>query len=463
MTTRSDARPNVLMIVSDTFRRDNLSAYGQRDVDTPSLDRLAGTSMIFDRAYCNSFPTMPARADLLTGRYTFTYRGWMPLGADEITLPQIFAEHGYTTMGVVDTPFFVREAYGFDKGFGDFIAIRGSHAQMPDGRDTRLTRVFETDYAAPATMFEAERWLQRHHDERFFLYVDTWDPHEPWDPPIWYTRRYAPDYDGRPIAPAYGPFADKGMTEADVEAGYAAYRGEVTMVDRWIGRLLDTLDVLGLADDTIVVFVSDHGYYFGEHGFYGKSVMGDLPFGALAPNPAKAEMNFLRSPLYEEVAHVPLLVRVPGMPAGRTSALVSHADVMPSLLDLAGLPIPDTVDGHSFRSAIAGTDQVANDMVISSWPLYNVGEVSRAVDSFERTIREPLPSTITSGTWQLLYTVEGVPVELYDLAADPEQRVDVAADHPDVVRDLHRRFVERLELAGTEERLLAPRRRIERA
>ncbi len=353
------------------------------------------------------------------------------------------------------------KSYGFDKGFQDFIFIRGSHPQMNDGRDVRLTRRFETDYAAPATMFEAERWLQRHlPDQPFFLYVDTWDPHEPWDPPTWYTRMYAPDYDGRPVIPAYGEYKKKGMTEADVALGYAAYRGEVTMVDRWVGRLLDTIDVLGLADNTIVLFVSDHGYYFGEHGYYGKSVMDDHAFGQYAPNPAKGDMNFLRSPIYEEVGNIPLMIHVPGNAPRHTGALVSLSDIMPTLIDLAGLEVPPTVHGESLKPVVVGDDDEGHPFVVTSWPLYNLGEKTRAVDSFERTIREPLPSTITTREWQMLYAVEGVPIELYNLVDDPRQQKNVADEHPDIVKRLHGQFLELLARTGTEERLIRTRRKV---
>jgi len=133
---------------------------------------------------------------------------------------------------------------------------------------------------------------------------------------------------------------------------------------------------------------------------------------------------------------------------------------MPTLLDLAGLDVPAAVHGRSFRSALTGEGDAGHDLVVSTWPLYNLGETTRAVDSFERTIREPLPSTITTARWQMLYTIEGIPVELYDLAADPMQETDIASGEPSVVADLHARFVELLERTGTDERLIAPRRRV---
>ena len=113
--------PNVVLIVSDTFRRDHLGVYGNRAIRTPSLDRFAGGSVVFDHHVIGSFPTMPARADLLTGRFSFTFMGWEPLPPDLPTLPGLLSDAGYLTMGVVDTPFLVREGYGYDRGFDDFV------------------------------------------------------------------------------------------------------------------------------------------------------------------------------------------------------------------------------------------------------------------------------------------------------------------------------------------------------
>ena len=119
-------RLNFVVIVADTFRQDHLGCYGNDWVATPHLDRLAARSIVFDRCDAASFPTVPARFDLLTGKYGFAKYGWAPLPEGEVTLPQLLTgEAGYTTMGIVDTPFYVRNGYGYDRGFSDFIWVRG--------------------------------------------------------------------------------------------------------------------------------------------------------------------------------------------------------------------------------------------------------------------------------------------------------------------------------------------------
>ena len=192
---------NIVLVVSDTLRQDYLGCYGNRWVKTPNLDRLARECIIFDRAYAASFPTMPMRADLFTGKFTFNYLGWAPLSRGEITVQGLLAQAGYRTTAVVDTPFFIRNGYGYDRGFHDFIWIRG---QGPERPDINYERRYEEDYCAPMTFRAAERWLERHYKERFFLYVDTWDPHEPWDPPPTMSSNTSPIGTGGLSAPATG-------------------------------------------------------------------------------------------------------------------------------------------------------------------------------------------------------------------------------------------------------------------
>ena len=270
-----DERPNVVVIVSDTFRSDHLGAYGNPYIQTPNLDAFARSSVVFEEHRVSSFPTMPARADILTGTLAYTFMGWEPLPKHLPTLPGLLSQAGYRTMGVVDTPYFVRGGFGYDRGFDDFIWVRGQgdDTRPSERSDYRLTWREESDRLVAKTVTEAEKWLERHHkdEEPFFLYVDTWDPHEPWDAPEYYTEKYRPGYEGRQLYPAYAKYEEVGLTKDDVALAHATYCGEVTMVDFWMGRLLAKLDALNLTDDTIVMFVSDHGFYFGEHGYFGKA------------------------------------------------------------------------------------------------------------------------------------------------------------------------------------------------
>jgi arylsulfatase A-like enzyme len=466
-------RPNVVLIVSDTFRRDYLGAYGNSWIRTPALDRFAAESVVFDYHLISSFPTMPARADLLTGRFAYTFMGWEPLPAGIETLPGLLSAAGYLTMGVADTPFLVRNGYGYDRGFDDFIWVRGQgdDTRPHERSDDRLTWVSEADRLVARTMTEAESWLERHARERFFLYVDTWDPHEPWDAPDYYSALYKPDYDGRRVYPLYGKWREEGLSEEDLETARATYSGEVTMVDRWVGRLLEKLDVLGIRDDTYVVFTSDHGFYFGEHGYFGKAEWFHAPEAAVAPDadvpdwlPESWLLTIGWSPLYQELTRVPLLVRGPGLEPGWRTALTTAPDIPATILDLAGVEAPPGISGRSFREALTGATGEHRPFVVSSWPLYFAeGELTTAVDSRPRRIASYMPLTVTTRTRSLLLGGAAEEPELYDLEADPIEATNVWQERRGEGMELAREAVTLLEQCGTPERHLEPRRSALRA
>jgi arylsulfatase A-like enzyme len=448
---------NVILIVSDTFRRDHLGCYGNPWIHTPHLDRLADQSIVFDHRYAASFPTVPHRADVLTGKYSFAYLGWRPLPQSEVTLPQLLTGAGYSTMGIVDTPFYMRHGYGYDRGFADFDFVRGQNYMAPTWEDALHGRRHEADYFAPATMTRAEQWLERHYEERFFLLVDVWDPHEPWDPPAYYAARY-PGYDGKPAHwPCYWDWQEAGLAEADVKRAHAHYCGEITMVDRWVGRLLERVESLGLMEDTAIIFTSDHGHYFGEHGLFGKAMQRDehgFNLDTFAPG------RWYRSPLYDEITRIPLLIYLPQFEPARIEALATAPDLMPTILELAGVEVPDDVQGSSLMPLLHGNTGPIHDFVVTSWALYNPGQTIRVVDDLERSVVEHLPSTITDGQWTLLYAVEGEPVELYRTAVDPAQQENVFEQNLSIARELHGKFVEFLEGVGTDEDYITPRRRL---
>ena len=461
-------RPNVLLIVSDTFRRDHLGVYGNPSIRTPALDRLAADSVVFDHHLISSFPTMPARADFMTGRFAYSFMGWEPLPTGIETLPGILGTAGWLTMGVVDTPFFIREGYGYDRGFDDFIWVRGQgdDTRPAERSDARLTWVREADRLVARTMSAAEDWLERHHREPFFLYVDTWDPHEPWDAPDYYAALYKPDYDGRHIYPAYGKWREHGLTEEDLETVRATYRGEVTMVDRWVGRLLEKVDVLGLRENTYVFFTSDHGFYFGEHGYFGKAEWFHDPDAAVAAGsdvPAWLPDSWLLtigwSPLYQELTRVPLLARGPGLGAGRRAALTTAPDVPATILDLLGISAPEGVQGRSIAPVLHGEQEDHRPFVVSSWPLYFAeGELTTAVDSRTRRISSYMPLTVTTRERSLLLGGPSEAPELYDLDSDPGEERNVWQAHAGEGREIAESAVAFLEELGTPERHLLPRR-----
>ena len=458
---------NVIWIVSDTFRKDHVGAYGNRWIHTPSIDALAAGAVRFDSHYSAGFPTMPTRADHQTGRWTMSFMGWQPLPTGVTTLAEILAGHGMHTAASVDTPYYLRDGMNYDRGFQSFFMNVGQDtlwSLIPEpgyhheALDVRAAWRSESDRNAPKTFMSAIQWLERHYKEDFFLYVDTWDPHEPWDAPSYYTELYLPEYDGELVLPLYGNWHDvPGYEEAQMQKGHATYCGEITMVDTWVGFLLKSVENMGLADKTVVIFTTDHGFYFGEHGgLFGKMSSDKYPDGTLRPYDEPGS-QWSYSPLFEEIVHLPLVIRSPGITPGVYGGLSSAVDVMPTVLDLLGLDIPAFVQGRSLAPALRDSTQSGREYVVSSLPFANPGDPVLSVDNFLRDLKDPPVTTVTSGEWSLLYSPAPGVSQLYNLNTDPQQLDNVIARHTDVAGDIHRLLVEFMRENEVPERLLQPR------
>jgi len=474
---------NFIVIVSDTFRRDHLGCYGNAWIHTPTLDRFASESVVFDHAYTASFPTVPNRRDVFTGRYTFTYSDWAPLPAGETVLADVMTHAGYVTMLIADTPHILARGFNYQRGFSGWDWIRGQENDLwrTSPRDPKLPcapeklrapeqsvkqylrnisdRQSEEDYFAPRTMARAMRWLEENRDSQpFLLYVDTFDPHEPWDPPQRYVDLYDAGYTGEEVIyPCYAPCDF--MSEAELRHVRALYAGEVTMVDAWVGKLLSRINELGLRENTAVIFTTDHGFYHGEHGMIGKSLLQGEYYSTV--------------PLYEEVARIPLMIRLPGRPPGRQQALAQPPDLMPTILELASVPIPESVQGKSLSPVLRGETDEHRPIAISS------PSIIHGRQSVQFT-------TVTDGEWSLIYPGAGVAgeggaetaivdsirrvhkrlwpgsggPELYHLPTDPAQQRNVLAEHPDIARRLHASHSRFLQALDTPEEFLAHRREL---
>ena len=460
---------NVIWIVADTFRQDHLGAYSKMDIRTPSLDALAAKSTRYDRHYAGGFPTMPTRADHATGRWTMSFMGWEPLPVGTPTLAQLLSQADVHTAAMVDTPFYVRGGMNYDKGFQTFSMYTGQEGSVTrligsghhESRDAREAWRYESDRNVAQTMARAMRWLELHHKEDFFLYVDTWDPHEPWDAPDYYTEPYWPGYDGEVIQPVYGHWQDAdGLTEERVRKAHATYSGEVTMVDTWTGHLLRQVENMGLMENTAIIFTSDHGFYFGEHGgLFGKMTFDKRPDGNLYRHgDADARWDF--SPLYQELTLLPLLVYVPGAEPGSYSGLTSAIDVMPTVLDVMGHEIPDWVEGRSLLPAVRDRSTPGREYSISTVPFANPGDTVGSVDNVRRHLGRAPVTTVTVDRWALLHSMDEGMSELYDLAGDPSQQSNVITDQPDVAKEVHRYLVEFMRETGLPARLMEPRQEL---
>ncbi len=475
---------NIVVVMADTFRRDHIAAYGdpapwsrpghdgEPFIDTPNLDRLADQSALFDRFYLSSYPTVPCRSDLFTGTFGFPHRGWQPLEPDDVILSEILSSHGYVPAMIFDTPMLVADSYNYSRGFAAWDFVRGQHADrynvdpvtlpMPSAarklksiaatqrylRNTAF-RQSENDWMCAQTISRGIDFLERNKTrDNFLLWLDLWDPHEPFDAPDADLARYAdPDFDGNQIIyPSYGRTGY--MTSDEQNHVRALYAALATVTDRWIGHLLDALTANGLDQNTMVVFMSDHGHLFGDHGLQGK------PTGPLGK-------------LYEVTARCPLMIRHPeGIGAGsRIDGIAQHPDVTATILDSLGIAVPEVIQGRSLLPMMRGEATEHRPFAVS-------GRYSRLIDTGARTsLRRPEaadfdgaaglatpgePLTITTERWTYLCPARGnESEELYDLDADPGQTNNVMGDHPDVTRELRSQLVQFLREVGAPEQRVA--------
>jgi len=315
--------PNVLLITVDTLRADHLHCYGQSLPTSPNIDALAARSVVFERAIAASGYTGPAHSSIMTSKYprrqsTAFSNGLLTLAGVE-TLADVLRQSGYDTAAFVSNGVLAAGS-GLNHGFDVY------DDELPTVERNRFN-VFER--LAPQTAARALAWLERPRTKPFFLWVHFQDPHGPYTPPEPYRDRFRvpvvagepelrvlDDDGGQGGIPAY-QLVDGARQVSDYRSRYA---GEIAYMDQSVGDLLAALERYG---PTIVALTADHGESFGENGFYfahGHSAAPDL-------------------------SHVPLMINAPGLRAERRADPVSHVDVMPTLLELTGRPVPEDLDG----------------------------------------------------------------------------------------------------------------------
>lgn len=277
----------------------------------------------------------------------------------------------------------------------------------------------DADTVVAQTMRRAARWVRDYTLENpFYLHVEMFDPHEPWDPPVEFARRYDPDY-GDSLAGCVAPGTTEGLSDEEFAEVRAAYAGEVTLVDKWAGHLLEALRQTGHMEDTAVVFTSDHGCMMGAQGQIHKGT----------------------ARLRNQVTRVPLLVRHPQGEAGgeKIGGFCQHQDIAPTVLDILDEPVPERMFGRSlWPPAPAQND--APDYVVSGFCFHACIRTARW--NFVRPWFRPTTRTVEEGR---LFGSLNMDEELYDLEADPAELTNVVEWHPDVAKELSRRLDEHIE------------------
>jgi arylsulfatase A-like enzyme len=417
---------NLIVIVLDTFRQDFVGHYhgGQSPFAdlapcrTPNLDKFASQSVVFDNAYPEALPTMPVRLQLMTGQRTLHARPWGALGPGDMTVTDLLRGEKYVSGLITDNYHFRGPGMNFFRSFNAYRWIRGQEYDPYDSAPPRrnledyvnehypanwrnivrhclanMNEIeAEDDYFPAQVVDQSIKWLEANRaHKRVFCWIDSFDPHEPWDPPKRFDTYGDPAYAGKRLIMPMGGLADKWSTPEEQRQIRALYAGEAEFTDHCLGRLFDALERLGYYDDSVILVMADHGHPLGDHGKFLKGA----------------------DRLYSELLKVPFMIRLPGARVtGRRDAIVQFQDALPTLLDLMELgDLGSAFAGRSFRGVVEGTEQRHRDLVISGYH-----------EGIDRVIRDD--------RYSLILRPEGEADELYDLVADPRERNNlIDAEH----------------------------------
>ncbi|MFO0980813.1 MAG: sulfatase [Planctomycetota bacterium] len=381
-----DRTRNVVVILIDTLRADHVSSYGYPRPTTPHIDRVARDGLRYERAISSASWTTPATASIFTARDPYAH-GVIDetshyLADDLVTLAEVFAAAGYTTGAFVANPLLSWTA-NFDQGFQLYDLLPLANAR--------------------GTLKHAIDWIASVKERRFFAYVHLIDPHSAYRAPGKHADRFLND----PWRPVYQ--GDQGLTPLQrdtLEKQRRLYDAEIAYADDQIGRFMGELEQLGLARDCVLLITSDHGEEFNEHG--------GLEHGHT---------------LYEELIHVPLVLRGPGVTPGVLPAPVQTMRIAPTLVRLAGLDVdPWQVDALPLGPSERIDPSSLVSFASTHMPTFN--RVEDAPRQFKDAIR--------TERYKYIWTTsrDGVGAELYDLDRDPGEQHDIKGDHPDVAERL---------------------------
>ena len=367
---------NVVVVVIDTLRADKLRPFNpQTRVKTPAIDQFASDGAVFELAQAPENWTKPSVASILTGLHPQTHQqktGDAALPSSAELLSEHLQGEGFATGGFIANGY-VSDRFGFDQGWDDYTNY------IREEKSTEAKDVFD----------DAGNWIEAHKDGRFFAYIQTIDPHVPYDPPGKYLQMYDPsEYAGQIRPRMTGDLLEKAKRNppqvvfdaSDKRRLEALHDGEITKHDHFFGAFLERLSALGLANDTLIVVTSDHGEEFDDHGSWGHG-----------------------HSVYQELLHVPLMFRLPNrVPAGtKVGEAVSTLDISATVTDLLGVPAMAHNEGHALVGLMLGEAP---------------SQPAVAFSDFQDDRR-----VITTGRWKLILR-GNLTSTMFDLVADPLEK-----------------------------------------
>ncbi len=401
--------PNVLLITIDTLRADHLGTYGYPRKTSPAIDSLAKRGVQFERTMCNWPKTTPSVVSFLTGTYGTTngVRGGcqQPMPTDLLSIAEVFEQAGYATAAVSNNPN-LSINYQFNQGFEEFFEI---WEEDPSNCETVTSKALE--------------WIEATSTKPFFLWVHYLTPHTLYTPKTPYDEEFVDDglhEEPDRILPIFNGTYFGGLNRkltylaphTNLHHYISQYDGEIAWVDEEVGRLLKNLDFLGLSSDTLVVLTSDHGEELGEHAYY-------FEHG---------------TQVYQTTMHVPLILSFPDrIPAGKTiSHYTTLLDLFPTLLDYAGIDIPESAEGESLSGLIEGAHT-------KTVPVFAEGGYRNRETGRYSTV-------VWNDNWKLIHVSDGT-YRLFNLERDPDEQTDILLENKGAARRLIRlldRFEKRL-------------------
>jgi arylsulfatase A-like enzyme len=388
-----DAR-NVILLSVDTLRADHLGTYGYARDTSPFIDDHFGRGgAVFESPVASATITTPSHASIFTSLQPTahgTTDGMRVIPKHVPTLPEWARAAGIDTAGITEDGW-LGIRHGFGRGFDVYRENKSASIMSPDGQVDR-------------TFAEAASWLERNRSKRFFLFLHTFQVHSPYAPPPRYAGLFA-DPQGREAAEGERSAGPRENSPSH-ERWRDDYDREIRYTDDELRKLVQRIEALGLASSTVFILTADHGEAFLEHGL--------IEHGGR---------------LHEEVVRVPMLFAGPGIPAGRRiAAPVSHVDLLPTVLELLGLPAPKWAQGRSLLGVLSGREP---ETLLSGRALFSETRTKEALAAERRMIPFPVPAfMVRQGSRKLLRYPDpagGHRYELYDLASDPGELRDL---HP---------------------------------
>ncbi|MBI5376474.1 MAG: sulfatase [Candidatus Schekmanbacteria bacterium] len=372
---------NIVLITVDSLRADHLGCYGYNKNTSPNIDRLADSGVLFSRSISQAPWTLPSYMSMLTSKYVYEHGVDVAnkiLNPRVITLAEILRENGYYTAGFVSAPF-LKRSYGLDQGFDVYN----------EDAAASVSSWSHNDITSPTLTKLIISFFRQNSSKKFFLFLHYWDPHYDYIPPSPYDKLFDPGYqgnmDGRKFK--FNNNFKVGMDERDYNHIVSLYDGEIRWTDMHIGLLLKELNKLGLEKKTIIIFTSDHGDEFLEHGYKGHE-----------------------HSLYDELIHVPLIVKLPDVKfkAKKIDTTVETIDISPTILNLVGIGSLNDFRGESILPLISGVGEYTNSKAISETSKGFYGEYkSIEIDKVKYIVRSDKKN------------------ELYDLKTDPTEKKNI--------------------------------------